>query len=213
MSLQNQNQNHSGQRSAKRTKYSKDPIDFCKVGGLAHHLATLREVIIIPLLHSNVFAHFNMKAPRGVLFYGPPGTGKTLIAAALATEINREGIGKVAFFERKGADVLDKWVGGSEKNLRDLFDKATKSRPSIIFFDELDGLAPIRDKQTDQIHSSVVATLLALMDGLDNKPGLIVIGATNRIEAIDPALRRPGRFDKEMYFPLPGVEARREILE
>ncbi|XP_076267711.1 ATPase family AAA domain-containing protein 2-like isoform X2 [Rhynchophorus ferrugineus] len=211
MSLQNQNQsqNHPTYRLPKRTK--QNAIDFCKIGGLSHHIATLREIIIIPLLHGNVFAHFNIKAPRGVLFYGPP--GKTLVAAALATELNREGIGKVSFFERKGADILDKWVGGSEKNLRDLFEKATKSRPSIIFFDEIDGLAPIRDKQTDHIHTSVVATLLALMDGLDNKPGLIVVGATNRIEAVDPALRRPGRFDKELYFPLPGTSARREILE
>lgn len=91
--------------------------------------------------------------------------------------------------------------------------KATKSRPSIIFFDELDGLAPIRSEKNDHVHCSVVATLLALMDGLDSKPGVIVIGATNRIEAIDPALRRAGRFDKELYFPLPGVEARREILQ
>ncbi|XP_050295213.1 ATPase family AAA domain-containing protein 2-like [Anthonomus grandis grandis] len=211
--LQNQDQNPCPPQKTKRIRTGRDSVDFCKIGGLNNHLKTLREIIIFPLLHGNVFAHFNIKAPRGVLFYGPPGTGKTLVAAALATEINREGVGKVAFFPRKGADVLDKWVGGSEKNLRDLFEKATKSKPSIIFFDELDGLAPVREKQMDQIHSSVVATLLALMDGLDNKPGVIVIGATNRIEALDPALRRPGRFDKELYFPLPGVDARRQILE
>ncbi|ENN70820.1 hypothetical protein D910_07747 [Dendroctonus ponderosae] len=212
MSLQNQGL--PSVPKPKRSKHLKDSsIDFCRIGGLNNHLKMLREIIIFPLLHGNVFSHFNIKAPRGVLFYGPPGTGKTLVAAALATEITKEGIGKVAFFPRKGADVLDKWVGGSEKNLRDLFEKATKCKPAIIFFDELDGLAPVRDKQTDQVHSSVVATLLALMDGLDNKPGLIVIGATNRIDAVDPALRRPGRFDKELYFPLPGVEARRQILE
>ncbi|CAH2009539.1 unnamed protein product [Acanthoscelides obtectus] len=109
--------------------------------------------------------------------------------------------------------MLEKWVGASENRLRALFEKATKCRPSIIFFDEIDGLAPIRSDKNDHIHSSLVATLLALMDGLDTKPGVIVIGATNRIEAVDPALRRPGRFDKELYFPLPGVEARKGIIE
>ncbi|KAJ8947865.1 hypothetical protein NQ318_010011 [Aromia moschata] len=213
MPLLNQKESGIGSRALRKTRSTKDVADFTKVGGLSHHLKTLREVIIFPLLHGNVFTHFKIKAPRGVLFYGPPGTGKTLMAGALATEINKEGIGKVSFFHRKGADILDKWVGESEKNLRVLFEKATKSRPSIIFFDELDGLAPIRSEKNDHIHSSVVATLLALMDGLDNKPGVIVIGATNRIEAIDPALRRPGRFDKELYFPLPGVEARKEIIE
>ncbi|CAG9761853.1 unnamed protein product [Ceutorhynchus assimilis] len=195
------------------TKQSLHHIDFCKIGGLNKNLQTLREIIIFPLLHGNVFSHFNIKAPRGVLFYGPPGTGKTLVAAALATEINKEGLGKVSFFSRKGADILDKWLGASEKNLRELFEKATKNRPSIIFFDEIDGLAPARDKNQEQVHASVVASLLSLMDGLDSKPGVIVIGATNRIETLDSALRRPGRFDKELYFPLPGVEARRQILE
>nr|XP_023026910.1 ATPase family AAA domain-containing protein 2-like [Leptinotarsa decemlineata] len=210
MSLLNQNKES---KTLRKERSSKDLVDFTKVGGLANHLKTLREVIIFPLLHGNVFSHFKIKPPRGVLFYGPPGTGKTLVAGALAAEINKEGIGKVTFFQRKGADVLDKWVGESEKNLRALFDKATKSRPSIIFFDELDGLAPTRSEKNDHIHSSVVATLLSLMDGLDSKPGVIVIGATNRIEAIDPALRRAGRFDKELYFPLPGVEARKEIIQ
>uniref|UniRef100_A0A6P7FZ38 Uncharacterized protein LOC114335737 n=1 Tax=Diabrotica virgifera virgifera TaxID=50390 RepID=A0A6P7FZ38_DIAVI len=197
----------------RKVKACKDLIDFSKVGGLDHHLKTLRELIIFPLLHGHIFAHFKIKAPRGVLFYGPPGTGKTLVAGALVAELNKEGIGKVSFFQRKGADVLDKWVGESEKNLRTLFEKAIKSRPSVIFFDELDGLAPTRNDKNDHIHSSVVATLLSLMDGLDSKPGVIVIGATNRIEAIDPALRRKGRFDKELYFPLPGVQARKEIIQ
>ncbi|CAG9838409.1 unnamed protein product [Diabrotica balteata] len=207
MSLLNQNKEN------RKVKSCKDLIDFSKVGGLDHHLKTLREVIIFPLLHGHIFAHFKIKAPRGVLFYGPPGTGKTLVAGALVAELNKEGIGKVSFFQRKGADVLDKWVGESEKNLRTLFEKAIKSRPSVIFFDELDGLAPTRSDKNDHIHSSVVATLLSLMDGLDSKPGVIVIGATNRIEAIDPALRRKGRFDKELYFPLPGVQARKEIIQ
>lgn len=140
------------------------------------------------------------------------GTGKTLVAGALATELNRGGVGKVTFFKRKGADILDKWVGASESRLRLLFEQATKSRPAIIFFDELDGLAPIRSSHNDHVHCSLVTTLLALMDGLDSTPGVIIIGATNRVESVDPALRRPGRFDRELYFPLPSTEARKEIL-
>lgn len=188
-------------------------VDFTKVGGLTDHLDLLREMIILPLLYGQVFNSFHIKAPKGVIFYGPPGTGKTLVAAALATELNKEGCGKVTFFQRKGADILDKWVGESEKKLRELFEKAMKYRPAVIFFDELDGLAPERSQRNDQVHTSVVATLLALMDGLDSKPGVIVIGATNRIDSIDGALRRPGRFDRELYFPLPSIHARKEILE
>nr|CAH7764178.1 unnamed protein product [Callosobruchus chinensis] len=213
MALLNQNKETRLLRKAPKVAGARDVLDFSKVGGLQNHINTLREVIIFPLLHGHIFSHFNIKAPRGVLFYGPPGTGKTLVAGALASEINREGVGKVTFFQRNGADMLEKWVGESEKRLRALFEKATKCRPSIIFFDEIDGLAPTRSEKNDHIHSSLVATLLALMDGLDTKPGVIVIGATNRIEAVDPALRRPGRFDKELYFPLPGVEARKEIIE
>lgn len=189
-------------------------VDFSKVGGLSQHIKLLRELIIVPLLYGDVYMNLNINAPRGLLFYGPPGTGKTLVAGALANELNSESRGnKVTFFQRKGADILDKWVGESERKLRDLFDKASKHRPSIIFFDEIDGLAPERSQKNDQVHCSVVATLLALMDGLDNMPGVIVIGATNRIDAIDPALRRPGRFDRELYFPLPNSQARKEILQ
>ncbi|KAI4468268.1 aaa domain-containing [Holotrichia oblita] len=187
--------------------------DFSKVGGLSSHIKLLREIIIFPLLYGDLYKHFNVKAPRGVLFFGPPGTGKTLVAGALATELSREGNGKVTFYQRKGADILDKWVGESERKLRDLFQQATRSRPSVIFFDELDGLAPVRSQENDQVHCSVVATLLALMDGLDNTSGVVIIGATNRIDAIDPALRRPGRFDRELYFPLPSINARKEILQ
>ncbi|XP_022921257.1 ATPase family AAA domain-containing protein 2-like [Onthophagus taurus] len=187
--------------------------DFSKVGGLSTHIQLLREIIIFPLLYEDLYKHFCVKAPRGVLFYGPPGTGKTLVAGALSTELSRVGNGKVTFYQRKGADILDKWFGESERKLSELFLQANKTRPSIIFFDELDGLAPVRCQQNDQNHCSIVATLLTLMDGLDNKPGVVVIGATNRIDALDPALRRPGRFDREIYFPLPSVNARKEILQ
>lgn len=114
---------------------------------------------------------------------------------------------------RKGADVLSKWVGEAERQLRLLFEEAKNSQPSIIFFDEIDGLAPVRSSKQDQIHASIVSTLLALMDGMDGRGQVIIIGATNRPDAVDPALRRPGRFDREFYFPLPDLGARRRILE
>ena len=114
---------------------------------------------------------------------------------------------------RKGADCLSKWVGEAERQLRLLFEQARLHQPSIIFFDEIDGLAPVRSSKQDQIHASIVSTLLALMDGLDDRGQVIVIGATNRIDSIDPALRRPGRFDRELLFGLPDKQARREILD
>jgi SpoVK/Ycf46/Vps4 family AAA+-type ATPase len=113
---------------------------------------------------------------------------------------------------RKGADCLSKWVGEAERQLRLLFEEARNCQPSIIFFDEIDGLAPVRSSKQDQIHASIVSTLLALMDGMDGRGQVVVIGATNRPDAVDPALRRPGRFDREFYFPLPGQEAREKIL-
>jgi len=113
---------------------------------------------------------------------------------------------------RKGADCLSKWVGEAERQLRLLFEEARNSQPSIIFFDEIDGLAPVRSSKQDQIHASIVSTLLALMDGMDGRGQVIVIGATNRPDAVDPALRRPGRFDREFYFGLPSLEAREKIL-
>jgi SpoVK/Ycf46/Vps4 family AAA+-type ATPase len=144
----------------------------------------------------------------GVLFYGPPGTGKTLVARALVNECSSPDR-RIAFFMRKGADCLCKYVGESERQLRLLFDQAYQQRPSIIFFDEIDGLAPVRSARQDQIHASIVSTLLALMDGLDNRGEVVVIGATNRLDAIDPALRRPGRFDREFRFSLPTLEVTR----
>ena len=155
-------------------------VTFESVGGVDDHINSLREMVIFPLLYPEIFTKFSMTPPRGVLFYGPPGTGKTLIARALASECSSEGR-KVAFFMRKGADCLSKWIGESERQLRLLFDQAYLMRPSIIFFDEIDGLAPVRSSRNDQIHSSIVSTLLALMDGLDNRGEIIVIGATNRI--------------------------------
>uniref|UniRef100_A0A6I8NZ06 ATPase family AAA domain-containing protein 2 n=1 Tax=Ornithorhynchus anatinus TaxID=9258 RepID=A0A6I8NZ06_ORNAN len=187
-------------------------VRFDSVGGLSNHISALKEMVVFPLLYPEVFERFKIQPPRGCLFYGPPGTGKTLVARALANECSR-GDKRVAFFMRKGADCLSKWVGESERQLRLLFDQAYQMRPSIIFFDEIDGLAPVRSSRQDQIHSSIVSTLLALMDGLDSRGEIVVIGATNRLDSIDPALRRPGRFDREFLFNLPDKDARKEILK
>ncbi|XP_062347452.1 ATPase family AAA domain-containing protein 2 [Cinclus cinclus] len=187
-------------------------VRFDGIGGLADHISALKEMVVFPLLYPEVFERFKIQPPRGCLFYGPPGTGKTLVARALANECS-QGDRRVAFFMRKGADCLSKWVGESERQLRLLFDQAYQMRPSIIFFDEIDGLAPVRSSKQDQVHSSVVSTLLALMDGLDSRGEVVVIGATNRLDSIDPALRRPGRFDREFLFSLPNKEARKEIFK
>ncbi|KAI6175937.1 Bromo domain-containing protein [Aphelenchoides bicaudatus] len=184
---------------------------FEKIGGLDEHVQSLKEAIVFPLLYPEMFEKFEISPPKGVLFYGPPGTGKTLVARALANECSKDGR-KVSFFMRKGADCLSKWVGESERQLRLLFDQAYKMRPSIIFFDEIDGLAPMRSSRQDQIHSSIVSTLLALMDGLDNRGQVVVVGATNRLDTLDPAIRRPGRFDRELRFDLPDKVARESIL-
>ncbi|KAF9648633.1 AAA-domain-containing protein [Thelephora ganbajun] len=186
-------------------------VTFEEVGGLDDHINALKEMTLLPLLYPEVFQRFNLVPPRGVLFHGPPGTGKTLLARALAASCRSNGKG-ISFFMRKGADCLSKWVGEAERQLRLLFEEARNCQPSIIFFDEIDGLAPVRSSKQDQIHASIVSTLLALMDGMDGRGQVVVIGATNRPDAVDPALRRPGRFDREFYFPLPGLEAREKIL-
>ncbi|QIW98239.1 hypothetical protein AMS68_003757 [Peltaster fructicola] len=190
-----------------------DPnVGFESVGGLDDHIDRLKEMVALPLLYPEVFQRFHVTPPRGVLFHGPPGTGKTLLARALASSVSSHGR-KVTFYMRKGADALSKWVGEAEKQLRLLFEEARKNQPSIIFFDEIDGLAPVRSSKQEQIHASIVATLLALMDGMDGRGQVIVIGATNRPDSVDPALRRPGRFDREFYFPLPSLPARRAIID
>lgn len=187
-------------------------VDFSKVGGLADHINQLKEMVQLPLLYPELFQRFKLTPPRGVLFHGPPGTGKTLLARALANSIGSGGR-KITFYMRKGADALSKWVGEAERQLRQLFDEARKTQPSIIFFDEIDGLAPVRSSKQDQIHASIVSTLLALMDGMDGRGQVIVIGATNRPDSVDPALRRPGRFDREFYFGLPDIDARKSIID
>ncbi|KAM6444308.1 ATPase family AAA domain-containing protein 2-like [Rhynochetos jubatus] len=187
-------------------------VRFDSVGGLSEHISALKEMVVFPLLYPEFFEGFKIQPPRGCIFYGPPGTGKTLVAQALANEC-RQGDRKIAFFMRSGADCLSKWVGESEQQLRSLFDQAYQMRPSIIFLDEIDGLAPERSSKQDQVYSSIVTTLLTLMDGLNGRGEVVVIGATNRLDSIDPALRRPGRFDREFLFSLPNREARKEIFK
>ncbi|KAG2267234.1 hypothetical protein Bca52824_061789 [Brassica carinata] len=187
-------------------------INFDDIGGLSEYINDLKEMVFFPLLYPEFFASYNITPPRGVLLCGPPGTGKTLIARALACAASKAGQ-KVSFYMRKGADVLSKWVGEAERQLKLLFEEAQRNQPSIIFFDEIDGLAPVRSSKQEQIHNSIVSTLLALMDGLDSRGQVVLIGATNRVDAIDGALRRPGRFDREFNFSLPGCEARAEILD
>ncbi|KAL3845615.1 hypothetical protein ACJIZ3_003018 [Penstemon smallii] len=189
-----------------------ESVSFDDIGGLSEYIDALKEMVFFPLLYPDFFASYNITPPRGVLLCGPPGTGKTLIARALACAASKAGQ-KVSFYMRKGADVLSKWVGEAERQLKLLFEEAQKNQPSIIFFDEIDGLAPVRSSKQEQIHNSIVSTLLALMDGLDSRGQVVLIGATNRVDAIDGALRRPGRFDREFNFPLPGCEARAEILD
>ncbi|KAK5171727.1 TAT-binding protein-like protein 7, AAA ATPase [Saxophila tyrrhenica] len=207
-----------GKVSDKKALADADPlgvdtnVTFNGVGGLEDHINQLKEMVSLPLLYPEVFQQFHVTPPRGVLFHGPPGTGKTLLARALASSVSSGGK-KVTFYMRKGADALSKWVGEAEKQLRLLFEEARKNQPSIIFFDEIDGLAPVRSSKQEQIHASIVATLLALMDGMDGRGQVIVIGATNRPDSVDPALRRPGRFDREFYFPLPDVKGRRSIID
>ncbi|KAJ6959191.1 ATPase family AAA domain-containing protein [Populus alba x Populus x berolinensis] len=187
-------------------------VSFDDIGGLSGYIDALKEMVFFPLLYPDFFASYHITPPRGVLLCGPPGTGKTLIARALACAASKAGQ-KVSFYMRKGADVLSKWVGEAERQLKLLFEEAQRNQPSIIFFDEIDGLAPVRSSKQEQIHNSIVSTLLALMDGLDSRGQVVLIGATNRVDAIDGALRRPGRFDREFNFPLPGCEARAEILD
>ncbi|XP_059444703.1 ATPase family AAA domain-containing protein At1g05910 isoform X1 [Corylus avellana] len=189
-----------------------ESVSFDDIGGLSQYIDALKEMVFFPLLYPDFFASYHITPPRGVLLCGPPGTGKTLIARALACAASKAGQ-KVSFYMRKGADVLSKWVGEAERQLKLLFEEAQRNQPSIIFFDEIDGLAPVRSSKQEQIHNSIVSTLLALMDGLDSRGQVVLIGATNRIDAIDGALRRPGRFDREFNFPLPGSEARAEILD
>ena len=179
------------------------------VGGLKREVQRVREIVELPLRYPEVFTRLGIDAPKGILLYGPPGCGKTLIARAVAHETN------VRFFSISGPEIMQKFYGESEGYLRKLFDEATKQAPSIIFIDEIDSIAPKREELggEHQVERRVVAQLLSLMDGLKARGQVIVIAATNLPNALDPALRRPGRFDREIVIPIPDRHGRLEILE
>ncbi len=187
----------------------RDAITYEDIGGLHREVARVREIIELPLKYPEVFAHLGVDAPKGVLLYGPPGTGKTLIARAIAHEAN------VHFIHVNGPEIIDKFYGASEAQLRKMFDEAERNAPAIIFIDEIDAIAPKREEMSGdrQVERRVVAQLLALMDGLESRGQVVIIAATNIPNALDPALRRPGRFDREIEIGIPDKEGRREALE
>jgi len=180
-------------------------VRFEAVGGLDEVKAALTEAVLLPLAHGDLFAEFGVRAPRGVLLSGPPGVGKTLIAKALANEAG------VNFLAVRGAELLDRYVGASEGAVRQLFAKARRVAPAILFFDELDALAPPRGADAGGLMDRVVAALLTEIDGVEELRGVFLLGATNRLDAVDPALRRPGRFDAVVTVSRPDAEARRAI--
>jgi transitional endoplasmic reticulum ATPase len=182
-------------------------VSYESVGGLENELRLVREMVELPLHYAEAFERLGIEAPKGVLLCGPPGTGKTLIARAIASET------RLHFVRVNGPEIIHKFYGESEARLREIFEEATRRAPSIIFIDEIDGIAPKRADVLGDVEKRVVAQLLALMDGLVSRGHVIVIGATNIPEMIDPALRRPGRFDREIVLPVPHVEGRREILK
>ncbi|MCX6652352.1 MAG: CDC48 family AAA ATPase [Methanomassiliicoccales archaeon] len=182
-------------------------VTYDDVGGLEEQLQRVREMIELPLKHPELFDRLGIDPPKGVLLYGPPGTGKTLIAKAVANEAGAQ------FFSIQGPEIISKYYGQSEEKLREKFEEAEKNAPSIIFIDEIDSIAPKREDVHGEVERRVVAQLLTLMDGMVGRGQVIVIGATNRDEAIDPALRRPGRFDREIEIGVPSREGRKEILE
>ena len=190
-----------------------DPGDFAgirsyeDIGGLRAEITKVRELIEFPLKHPELFDRLGISAPSGVLLYGPPGTGKTLIAKAVAVESGAN------FISVQGPEIMDMYYGRSEAKLREKFEKAREEKPSIIFIDELDSIAPKREEVSGEVERRVVAQLLTLMDGLTPRERLVVIAATNRVDAVDPALRRPGRFDREIVIGVPDKLGRREILE
>ncbi|KAK9853642.1 hypothetical protein WJX84_007609, partial [Apatococcus fuscideae] len=205
----------SAQQMAAGQHAQQDYPGFEAVGGHNEAAAQLLEITVLPLLYPDLLCNLSITPPRGVLFHGPPGTGKTLMARALAGACARASPKPVAFFARKGADCLGKFAGDAERTLRLLFQEAQRRAPAIIFLDELDGLAParaVREGGADQTYASLVSTLLSLMDGLHDRGHVIVIGATNRPDSVDPALRRPGRFDREVYLGLPESKEREAIL-
>ncbi|RLF52827.1 MAG: AAA family ATPase [Thermoplasmata archaeon] len=182
-------------------------VSYEDIGGLHEEIMKIREMIELPLKHPELFERLGIDPPKGVLLYGPPGTGKTLIARAVANESG------ASFFTINGPEIMSKFYGQSEENLRKTFEEAERNAPSIIFIDEIDAIAPKREEVHGEVERRVVSQLLTLMDGLKGRGKVIVIGATNRPDSIDPALRRPGRFDREIEIGVPDRNGRKEILQ
>lgn len=182
-------------------------VSYEDIGGLHEEIMKIREMIELPLKHPELFERLGIDPPKGVLLYGPPGTGKTLIARAVAYESG------ASFFTINGPEIMSKFYGQSEENLRKTFEEAEKNSPSVIFIDEIDAIAPKREEVHGEVERRVVSQLLTLMDGLKGRGKVIVIGATNREDSLDPALRRPGRFDREIEIGVPDRNGRREILQ
>ncbi len=181
-------------------------VTYEDIGGLTNEIKKVREMIELPLRHPEIFEKLGIEAPKGVLLYGPPGTGKTLLAKAVANESNAH------FISISGPEIMSKFYGESEARLREIFKEAREKSPSIIFIDEIDSIAPKREEVTGEVERRVVSQMLSLMDGLEARGKVIVISATNRPNAIDPALRRPGRFDREIEIRVPDKKGRKDIL-
>ncbi|MEM3631087.1 MAG: AAA family ATPase, partial [Nitrososphaerota archaeon] len=188
-------------------KALKASVTYEDIGGLKDEIQRIREMIELPLKFPEIFQKLGVEPPKGVLLYGPPGCGKTLLAKAVANE------SEANFILVNGPEIMSKYYGETEARFREIFKRAEENAPSIIFIDEIDAIAPKRGEVTGEVEKRVVAQLLALMDGLESRGQVIVIGATNRIEAVDPALRRPGRFDREIEIGIPSKNDRKEILQ
>jgi transitional endoplasmic reticulum ATPase len=182
-------------------------VHYEDIGGLKNEIQKIREMVELPIRYPELFERLGIEPPKGVLLYGPPGTGKTLLAKAVANESDAN------FIDISGPELVSKFVGESEERLRSIFDEAKEKAPTIIFMDEIDAIAPKREEATNEVERRMVSQLLTLMDGMSSRGQVIVIGATNRQNAIDPALRRPGRFDREIEIGVPDRNSRREILQ
>ena len=181
-------------------------ITYDELGGLKNEVQKIREMVELPMRHPELFEKIGVEAPKGVLLYGPPGTGKTLLAKAVAGETNAH------FISLSGPEIMGKYYGESEERIREIFNQAEENSPSIIFIDEIDSIAPKRDEVSGEVEKRIVSQLLTLMDGMKSRGKVVVIAATNRPDSIDPALRRPGRFDREIEIGIPDEEGRNEIL-
>lgn len=195
------------EKPAEQVERTVPDISYEDIGGLKREVRLVREMIELPLKHPELFQRLGIDPPKGVLLQGPPGTGKTLIAKAVANEVDAH------YISLSGPEIMSKYYGESEQKLREIFDEARENTPAVVFIDEIDSIAPKREEVSGEVERRVVAQLLSLMDGLEARGDVIVIAATNRVDALDPALRRPGRFDREIEIGVPDSEGRREILD